>query len=65
MILKVLVGKKIYRELIEEAEMPDEVKEVATGRSSKLERQGPHSSEENVIRNYLDLLTTLPWGKAK
>jgi ATP-dependent Lon protease len=58
-------GKKDYRELIEEAEMPDEVKEVALEEVLKLERQGPHSSEENVIRNYLDLLTTLPWGKSK
>lgn len=58
-------GKKDYRELIEEANMPEEVKEVALEEVLKLERQGPHSSEENVIRNYLDLLTTLPWGKSE
>jgi len=58
-------GKKDYRELIEESEMPDEVKEVAIEEVNKLDRQGPHSSEENVIRNYLDLLTTLPWGKGE
>ena len=58
-------GKKDYRELIEEADMPDEVREVAMEEVQKLERQGPHSSEENVIRNYLDLLTTLPWGKSE
>lgn len=52
-------GKKDYRELIEEANMPDDVKEVALEEVLKLERQGPHSSEENVIRTYLDLLTTL------
>ena len=57
-------GKKDYRELIEKANMPEEVKEVALEEVLKLERQGPHSSEENVIRNYLDLLTTLPWGKS-
>ncbi len=57
--------KKDYRELIEEANMPEEVKEVALEEVLKLERQGPHSSEENVIRNYLDLLTTLPWGKSE
>ena len=45
--------------------MPDEVKEVALEEVLKLESQGPHSSEENVIRNYLDLLTTLPWGKSE
>jgi ATP-dependent Lon protease len=58
-------SKKDYRELIEGANMPEEVKEVALEEVLKLERQGPHSSEENVIRNYLDLLTTLPWGKSK
>ncbi len=58
-------GKKDYRELIEAANMPEEVKEVALEEVLKLERQGPHSSEENVIRNYLDLLTTLPWGKSE
>jgi ATP-dependent Lon protease len=58
-------GKKDYRELIEEANMPPEVKEIALEEVHKLERQGPHSSEENVIRNYLDLLTTLPWGDSE
>ena len=55
-------GKKDYRDLIETANMPPEVKKVALEEVAKLERQGPHSSEENVIRNYLDLLTALPWG---
>ena len=58
-------GKKDYRELIEEAHMPDDVKEVAMEEVKKLERQGPHSSEENVIRNYLDLLVDLPWSKSE
>lgn len=58
-------GKKDYRDLIEESKMPEEVKEAALDEVLKLERQGPHSSEESVIRNYLDLLTTLPWGKSK
>ncbi len=58
-------AKKNYRELIEEAGMPDDVREIALEEVNKLERQGPHSSEENVIRNYLDLLTTLPWGESQ
>ncbi|MEN6553717.1 MAG: endopeptidase La [Methanobacterium sp.] len=58
-------GKKDYMQLIEEADMPEDVKEVALEELAKLERQGPHSSEENVIRNYLDLLVALPWGKSK
>ncbi len=56
-------GRKDYREMIEESQMPPEVREVALEEVNKLDRQGPHSSEENVIRNYLDLLTSLPWVK--
>ena len=58
-------GNKDYRKLIEAAQMPEEVKEVALEEVNKLERQGSNSSEENVIRNYLDLLTSLPWGKSE
>jgi len=58
-------GRKDYRELIEEAGMPDHVKQVALDEVSKLDRQGAHSSEENIIRNYLDLLVDLPWGKSE
>jgi len=58
-------GKKDYRELIDESEMPDDVREIALEEVNKLERQGPHSSEENVIRNYLDLLVALPWGESE
>lgn len=57
--------KKDYRELIEEAMMPEDVKQAALEEVNKLERQGAHSSEENVIRNYLDLLVDLPWGKSE
>lgn len=58
-------GRKDYRELIDESQMPDEVREVALEEVAKLDRQGPNSSEENVIRNYLDLLVSLPWGESK
>jgi len=37
-------GRKDYRELIEEAGMPDHVKQVALDEVSKLDRQGAHSS---------------------
>jgi ATP-dependent Lon protease len=53
---------KNYRTLIGEAQMPDEVREVALEEVNKLERGGSNNSEENIIRNYLDLLTSLPWG---
>lgn len=57
--------KKDYRVLIEEAGMPEDVKEIALDEVDKFERQSPNSSEVNVIRNYLDLLVALPWGESE
>ncbi|WP_461205988.1 endopeptidase La [Clostridium sp. DL1XJH146] len=58
-------AKKDYRKLIENAKMPEEVKEVAFNELRKFERQGGGSSEANVIQNYLDLLVSLPWGESE
>ena len=55
--------KKDYLQLINESKMPEDVKEIAREENEKLENQSPNSMETNVIRNYLDLLTSLPWGK--
>lgn len=56
--------EKDYLNKIEEAQMPEEIKEAALEELQKLESQSPNSSEYNVIRNYLELLIQLPW-KAK
>jgi len=56
---------KDYFNKIEEAQMPDEIKETALEELEKLESQSPSSSEYNVIRNYLDVLTQLPWKKSE
>lgn len=56
--------KKGYSELIENANMPKDIKEVALDELNKLERQGLNISEGSVIQNYLDVLTTLPWGES-
>ena len=56
--------KKDYLTLINESNMPEDVKEIALEENEKLENQGPNNMEENVIRNYLDLLIALPWGKS-
>ncbi|MFT8313109.1 MAG: endopeptidase La [Clostridium sp.] len=58
-------NKKDYKTLIEEANMPEDVREIALDELNKLERQGPNSSEGNVIENYLDLLTSIPWKKSE
>jgi ATP-dependent Lon protease len=56
--------KKDYLTLINESKMPEDVKEIALEENEKLENQGPNNVEANVIRNYLDLLIALPWGKS-
>ena len=56
-------SSKSYRERIEEAKLPEEVEKVAYEELKKLERQGQNNSEENIIRNYLDLILDLPWHK--
>lgn len=58
-------GKKDadYLTRIEEAGMPEEVKEAAIEEFNKLEEQGPSKPDYNVIKNYLDLLVQLPWKK--
>lgn len=58
-------SRKTYRERIEEANLPKEVEEVAYEELNKLERQGQNNAEENIIRNYLDTILSLPWHKAK
>jgi len=50
-----------YRERIEDAGMPEDVKKKALEEARKLELMGSQSHEAPVIRNYLDLLLELPW----
>src|SRR5215208_4650534 len=52
-----------YRAKIEQAGMPDEVREQAERELSRLERQGDSSPEASMIRNYLDWILAVPWGK--
>ncbi len=52
-----------YRTKIEEAGMPDEVREQAEKELGRLERLGEQSAESSVIRSYLDWLIAVPWGK--
>jgi ATP-dependent Lon protease len=51
-----------YRRKIEEAEMPDEVREQAVRELGRLERMGD-SPEAQMIRTYLDWLLAVPWAE--
>jgi ATP-dependent Lon protease len=52
-----------YRTKIEEAGMPDGVREQAEKELGRLERTGESSGESSMIRTYLDWLVSLPWSK--
>ncbi|MGL5004186.1 MAG: endopeptidase La [Casimicrobium sp.] len=48
---------------IKAAGMPKEAMEKATSELKKLKMMSPMSAEATVVRNYLDVLTALPWKK--
>jgi ATP-dependent Lon protease len=52
-----------YRTKIEEAGMPDDVREQAERELGRLERMGEQGGEASMIRSYLDWLISVPWGE--
>lgn len=52
-----------FRARIKDLEVPKAVMSVIDEELSKLSLLDNHSSEFSVTRNYLDWLTSLPWGK--
>ncbi|MEA2388974.1 MAG: ATP-dependent Lon protease [Thermoleophilaceae bacterium] len=52
-----------YRTKIEEAGMPEDVREHAERELGRLERMGEQSGESSMIRSYLDWLIAVPWSK--
>jgi ATP-dependent Lon protease len=52
-----------YRTKIEEAGMPDDVREQAERELGRFERMGEQSGEASMIRSYLDWLIAVPWSE--
>jgi ATP-dependent Lon protease len=52
-----------YRTKIDEAGMPDDVREQAERELGRLERMGDASGEASMIRSYLDWLVAVPWSQ--
>ncbi|HEY6781315.1 MAG TPA: endopeptidase La, partial [Thermoleophilaceae bacterium] len=50
-----------YRTKIEQAGMPDDVREQAERELGRFERMGEQSGESSMIRSYLDWLIAVPW----
>ena len=48
---------------IEKTKLTKEAREKAMGELKKLRQMSPMSAEATVVRNYLDWLLGIPWGR--
>src|SRR5207247_216645 len=53
-----------FKEKIETAGMPKAAEEEALRQLKKLERMHPDSAETATVRNWMEIMTELPWSKA-
>jgi len=52
-----------YERQIEETKLSKEARDKATAELKKLKNMSPMSAEATVVRNYLDWMLSIPWGK--
>ncbi len=53
-----------YRDKILKVKMPETAEEESLRQLKKLERMHPDTAETATLRNWLDIMTDLPWSKA-
>src|SRR5438309_3762022 len=53
-----------FREKIEAAKMPKPAEEEALRQLKKLERMHPDAAETATLRNWMEIITELPWSKS-
>jgi ATP-dependent Lon protease len=53
-----------YRQLVEQADLPDHVREQAEKELTRLAEIPPGSPETSIITTYLDWLVSMPWKKS-
>ncbi|MCD9186974.1 MAG: endopeptidase La [Pyrinomonadaceae bacterium] len=53
-----------YRDKILKAKMPEGAEEESLRQLKKLERMHPDTAETATLRNWLDIMTELPWSKS-
>ena len=53
-----------YRDKILKAKMPENAEEESLRQLKKLERMHPDTAETATLRNWLDIMTELPWTKS-
>ncbi len=52
-----------FEEKIAKAKLPKEARDKAIAELKKFKAMAPQSAEATVVRNYLDVMLGLPWGK--
>ncbi len=55
---------KGYQDKLKKLKIPEEVREELDKQISRLAQMHPESAETTVVRNYLDWMFSLPWGKS-
>ncbi|CAH0131748.1 Lon protease 1 [Peribacillus sp. Bi96] len=55
---------EVLNEKIEEADMPEHIKQTALKELDRYEKVPSSSAESSVIRNYIEWLISLPWSNA-
>lgn len=55
--------KKTLRERVLDAHLPSDVEKVALEQVLRYETMGQQNAESHVIKNYLELILTLPWNE--
>jgi ATP-dependent Lon protease len=53
-----------FREKIEAAKMPKPAEDEATRQLKKLERMHPDAAETATLRNWMEIMTDLPWSRS-
>lgn len=56
-------AEELREQLAKREGLPEQVKERIEKEIDRLERMPPSSAEGSVVRNYIDWLLALPWGK--
>ena len=55
--------KKTLKERIVDARLPKDIEKVAMEQANRYESMGQQNAESHVIKNYLELILTLPWNE--
>ncbi len=56
--------EEILRAKIDQSGMPEEALKIANQEFKRLGEIGAQSPESHIVRNYLELMTSLPWNKS-